>query len=249
MEPVPDVHALSLHLKRLQFTGFTLVPQALAPTHLARVRERLDELFRDHANVPTAVEDFRRTSLAGSGSIDINRLFELDPVFEDLMDRPTVLPIIQASLGYDATLCCDATGNFRASRSRAATLWHRDGGPYLRLTYFLDDIAEHNGATAFLPGSHLSSEPPPPWANHNGQPRRLPGMVYATGPAGACLLNNTNLWHTNTPNESNQPRRVIWLLFKPSQVEFASHDEMKSTAAYIASQADPRRRALMGLTD
>ena len=249
MEPVPDVHALSLHLKRLQFTGFTLVSQALAPTHLARVRERLDELFRDHANVPTAVEDFRRTSLAGSGSIDINRLFELDPVFEDLMDRPTVLPIIQASLGYDATLCCDATGNFRASRSRAATLWHRDGGPYLRLTYFLDDIAEHNGATAFLPGSHLSSEPPPPWANHNGQPRRLPGMVYATGPAGACLLNNTNLWHTNTPNESNQPRRVIWLLFKPSQVEFASHDEMKSTAAYIASQADPRRRALMGLTD
>ena len=249
MEPVPEVHATALHLKRLEFTGYTLVPRAIPPTHLARVRERLDELLRDHANVPTAVEDYRRTSLPGSGSIDINRLFELDPVFEDLMDLPTVLPIVQAALGHDVTLCCDATGNYRAPRSRAATLWHRDGGPYLRLTYFLDDIAEHNGATAFLPASHLSKEPPPPWANHDGQPRLLPGMVHATGPAGACLLNNTNLWHTNTPNDSDQPRRVIWLLFKPSQVEFAGHDEMKSTPAYLARQTHPGRRALMGLVD
>jgi len=249
MDLLPEVHAMALHLKRLEFTGFTLVPEALPPTRLKRVRDCLDRLFHDHANVPTAVEDYRRTSLPGSGSIDINRLFELHPVFEDLMDLPTVLPIVQAALGHDATLCCDATGNYRAPRSRAATLWHRDGGPYLRLTYFLDDIAEPNGATAFLPGSHLSAEPPPPWANHDGQPRVLPGMVHATGPAGACLLNNTNLWHTNTPNDSDRPRRVIWLLFKPSQVEFAGHEEMKSSDAYFARQTNPRRRTLMGLPD
>ena len=213
------------------------------------MRSRFDELISDHTNVPTAIQDFHRTSLEGSGSIDINRLFELDPAFEDLMDLPTVSPIVEAALGYDATMCCDATGNHRAPRSRSATLWHRDGGPYLRLTYYLDEVAVNGGPTAFMPGTHRSPDRPPPWANHDGQPRELPGMVRMTGPAGACLVNNTNIWHTNTPNDIERPRRVIWLLFKPSSMEFPGHDEMKSTAAYLARQTNPKRRALMGLVD
>ncbi len=73
--------------------------------------------------------------------------------------------------------------------------------------------------------------------------RELPGMSRMAGPAGACLINNTNIWHTNTPNDTDQPRRVIWLLYKPS------HDEMKSTAEYLERQTNARRRALMGLID
>ncbi len=74
-------------------------------------------------------------------------------------------------------------------------------------------------------------------------------MVRMTGPAGTCLVNNTNIWHTNTPNDVERPRRVIWLLYKPSSMEFPGHDEMKSTPAYLARQTNPKRRALMGLTD
>lgn len=38
-------------------------------------------------------------------------------------------------------------------------------------------------------------------------------MVLASGNAGDCPINDTSIYHTNTPNLSDRVRKVIWALY------------------------------------
>ena len=145
MQPIPSVHELFMHVWRLEHIGYTAVPNAISPERLEPIRERFDALIADYENVPSAVVDGASTSVKGVGSIDLHRFFELDPLFEDFMDLPAVLPIVQAARNHDVVLLSSGMGNYRAPNTPAATLWHRDGGPYLRLTIYLDDVTEEVG--------------------------------------------------------------------------------------------------------
>jgi hypothetical protein len=115
--------------------------------------------------------------------------------------------------------------------------WHPDG-EYVRLTYLLDDLDPDGGGTAFYPGSHRdhTMDPTNPRASNanpstagggvggavpeffNVQPGRVPvespGTWRAAGPAGSCIVNYTMTWHTRTPNRSDKPRQIIWLVYK-----------------------------------
>ncbi|MCY3912602.1 MAG: phytanoyl-CoA dioxygenase family protein [Chloroflexi bacterium] len=249
MQPIPSVHELFMHVWRLEHVGYTAVPNAISPERLEPIRERFDALIADYENVPSAVVDGASTSVNGVGSIDLHRFFELDPLFEDFMDLPTVLPIVQAARNHDVVLLSSGMGNYRAPNSPAATLWHRDGGPYMRLTICLDDVTEEVGPTAVVPGSHRDPNRPPAWANHDNQPRALPGMVPLTAPAGTCLINDTNIWHTAMPNRSSRPRRLVWVVYKWSTQVYDVRPEWHHTPEFIARQTDPVRRALLGCTD
>ena len=249
MEAIPKVHELFMHVRRLDHVGYTVVPDAISAERLAPIRERFDALIADYENVPSAVVDGASTSVKGVGSIDFHRFFEIDPLFEDFMDLPTVLPIVQAARNHDVVLLSSGMGNYRAPNSPAATLWHRDGGPYMRLTIYLDDVTEDVGPTAVVPGSHKDPNRPPPWANHDGQPRALPGMVPLPAPAGTCLINDTNIWHTAMPNRTSRPRRLVWVVYKWSTQVYDVRPEWHHSPEFIARQTDPVRRALLGCTD
>ena len=70
------------------------------------------------------------------------------------------------------------------------------------------------GPTGLLPGTHGTHVNSPPWFNApDGQPRSVPEMVLATGRAGDCMINDTSIYHTNTPNLSDRVRKVIWALY------------------------------------
>ena len=146
-------------------------------------------------------------------------------------------------------LLSSGMGNYRAPNSPAATLWHRDGGPYMRLTIYLDDVTEGVGPTAVVPGSHKDPNRPPPWANHDGQPRALPGMVPLPAPAGTCLINDTNIWHTAMPNRTSRPRRLVWVVYKWSTQVYDVRPEWHHSPEFVARQTDPMRRVLLGCTD
>ena len=111
--------------------------------------------------------------------------------------------------------------------------WHPDG-EYVRLTYLLDDMLPEGGGTAFFGGSHRAAAREgdrlvdnanaeggvgsgvPEWLNV--QPGRVPvetpGVWRAAGAAGSVIVNYTMTWHTRTPNYSEQPRRIIWIVYK-----------------------------------
>ena len=114
-------------------------------------------------------------------------------------------------------------------------------------TYFLADVGAATGPFTLLPGSHTRDYPCPEDAPGT-QPRFEPGQIGITGPAGSCLINNTEIWHTNSPLTGDLPRRLIMIMYKHAwmkswQQGFEISDE------FAARQSDPLRRQLCGLTD
>ena len=128
----------------------------------------------------------------------------------------------------------------RPTQRQPRVQWHPDG-EYVRLTYLLDDMEPEGGGTAFFGGSHRAAAREgdrlvdnanaeggvgsgvPEWLNAPGPaghgpgtwvPVDAPGVWRAAGAAGSVIVNYTMTWHTRTPNYSEQPRRIIWIVYK-----------------------------------
>ena len=77
-------------------------------------------------------------------------------------------------------------------------------------------------------------------------------MVLATGKAGDCMINNTSIYHTNTPNRSERVRKIIWALFAGSKTpvwgrkDLSDHylRKLQLTKAEVGGDDDPEMAAL-----
>jgi hypothetical protein len=73
--------------------------------------------------------------------------------------------------------------------------------------FMIDEFRGDNGATRFVPGSHLWSDVP--HAILKDRKADYPGQVLACGAAGSMVLFNGSVWHGHTVNSSDKPRRSI----------------------------------------
>ena len=235
------------NILELKETGYTIVRQAISPAELVPIRERWDALIAEQiAASPDAIH------------LEIKRCLERDPVFEPLMNWPATFPIVHGILGNDVTLLSGGEGDYRAPHSQAYISWHNDfqfmqDVPYprqnflVRCTYFIDDVTDEMGPFTLLPGTHLAEhEPPEEMTGEDGQPVLPPEAVGITGKAGDCLLNNTEIWHTNTPNQSDRPRKLLMICYKHAWLQ-PWHDGYELTDGFAQRQSDPVRRQLCGL--
>ena len=90
---------------------------------------------------------------------------------------------------------------------------HTADWPLLGFVLMIDEFRADNGATRFMPGSHLlpdGAEDNIPQAR--GQPE---GQVPASGPAGSLLIFNGSTWHGHGPNTSGAARRSLQGAFIP----------------------------------
>lgn len=154
-----------------------------------------------------------------------------DPAFVQLAEHLTRHPVIQR-LAQDmwhrtAVITSMPYGSLHPAGEASNQSWHNDARlpdregvnliPFLiRASVLLDTVTEDMGPTALLPGSHGTRDSPPGWAHTaQRQPMTLPGMQTFTGEAGDVLLNDVSIWHASTPNLSEQPRKLMWLLWGP----------------------------------
>jgi len=84
---------------------------------------------------------------------------------------------------------------------------NQDGWPMVGFIIMVDDFQSDNGATRFVPSSHLWPHVPidvmqDPTTDYEGQ-------VLATGRAGSIIIYNGSIWHGHTANATGQPRRSI----------------------------------------
>jgi hypothetical protein len=227
-------------MQNLQHQGFTLIRGALKPPLLDRLRARFDDLLQRQAQQPA-----RGAAKAGV-TIELVRLFEVDPLFEALMDLPGIIELADRYVNGDVTLAQGGLGHVLLPHAPAHCGWHRDNGPWLRCTYLIDDVSEEQGPFTLLPGTHRAGNPPSWFNNGDGQPRDVPGMLPIVGAAGDCLLNDTCIWHTNTPNRTARPRKVIWVVYKPlKDAQWSGHDRLYCfTSEFAQRQTTERRRML-----
>lgn len=232
----------------LREQGYCVIPQALRPAELAVLCPRFNDLLSPLV-----------AAKPGARHVEARRLLESAPEFAVLMDHPATLPIVRAVLGADLTLATAGEGDWRPPHTPAYISWHNDfvwmpDVPYprqnrwIRCTFLLSDVTEDTGPFTLLPGSHRADRPCPSaqLTDAEGQPHELPGMVRITGKAGDCLINDTEIWHTNTPNRSDQPRKLAMLLYKHAWMRMWE-DDYHITPGFAAAQTDPVRRQLCGV--
>ncbi len=228
--------------------GYCVVPNALSAAELAVLRPRFEQLLS-----PLVAAN------PGARHVEAKRLLEADPAFAALMRHPATLPIVRALIGRDVTLATGGEGDWRPPHTPAYISWHNDftwmaDVPYprqnrwIRCTFMLSDVDDNMGPFTLLPGSHRADRPCPTaeLTDANGQPRPLAGMVRVTGKAGDCLINDTEIWHTNTANDSDQPRQLAMVLYKHAWMRmWESGYEL--TPEFAAAQTDPVRQQLCGV--
>ena len=224
--------------------GYVLMENALSSAQLAALAPAYDRQLALHPPKP------------GATRVEVPRILEQDRAFEMLMDLPSTFRVARAVIGADIELASGGELDYKLPRTPAYIAWHNDfqwmaDVPYphqnfwIRCTYFLGDVRDETGPFTLLPGTHLSDHACPDLTEPNGQPKQMPGQIGITGPAGSCLLNNTEIWHTNSPLTGDLPRRLVMVLYKHAWMK-QWQEGYETTPAFAARQTDPLRRQLTG---
>ena len=223
--------------------GYVLMENALTHAQVAELSRAYDEQLALHPPKDGALR------------VEVPRILERDGRFEQLMDHPPVFRVARAVLGYDIELASSGELDHKLPRTPAFITWHSDfqwrtnvscprPNFWVRCTYFIGDVTPDGGPFTLLPGSHKRDHPCPP-DEHDQGPRHIDGQIGITGRAGSCLINNTEIWHTNSPNHSDQPRRLIMILYKHAWMK-QWQDGYETTPDFAARQTDPLRGQLTG---
>jgi hypothetical protein len=94
-----------------------------------------------------------------------------------------------------------------------------DGWPLVGFILMVDEFDAENGATRFLPGSHLLSREPGELMKDAAD--AYEGQVLACGPAGSIIIFNGSVWHGHTANRSTRRRRSIQGAFVPREARWS----------------------------
>jgi ectoine hydroxylase len=230
-------------LELMQRDGYVLMENALDANEVAALSAAYDEQLALHPPKEGALR------------AEIPRIIERDPRFEMLMDHAPTFRVARAILGYDIDLASGGELDHKLPRTPAYISWHSDfqwmatvAPPrpnfWIRCTYFLSDVNEDTGPFTLLPGSHNRAEVCPEDAPGT-PPRYIEGQLGITGPAGSCLINNTEIWHTNSPNNGDLPRRLIMILYKHAWMK-PWQEGYEVSPEFAARQTDPLRQQLCG---
>jgi hypothetical protein len=189
--------------QELDEVGFTVVPGPVRVQDLTRLAAAYDAVV--HSADPDDVK-------VGSSTTRVRDFVNRGPEFDALYLHP---PVLKA--------CCRIINEpFRLSTMHARTLrpglpaqnlhvdFERDGHGWTMVgfIFMVDEFRDDNGATRFLPGSHLWSAVPPDLMLGDLKVD-YPGQVLACGPAGSMIVFNGSVWHGHTVNCSAEPRRSI----------------------------------------
>jgi hypothetical protein len=198
--------------RQLDDIGFTVLPGPAVPGGWARLAEAYDQAV--------SVANPADVSIRSSTRIHdfVNRGAEFDGLY-------IYTPLLSA--------CCRIIGRpFKLSTMLARTLepgapaqplhvdvkWNGEGWPLVGFIVMVDGFHAGNGATRFVPGSHLWPLEPDISKDTTDSVDR---EVLACGSAGSVIIFNGSVWHGHTANRSTRCRRSIQGAFIPREARQA----------------------------
>ena len=149
--------------------------------------------------------------------IRLNGLPRLDPIFDRLIDHPSVLPYLYEFVGEPQLINTWSISKFCGAQPGG---WHR-GVPttdysyrngvlrsrMFNVVYFLTDNGPNDGCIVALPGSHKSNFDLT-WNDYSGL--EMPGAVAITGQAGDVLMFSETVIHDGLPKTTSPIRSNLY---------------------------------------
>jgi phytanoyl-CoA hydroxylase len=230
--------------------GFLVIPEALSPAELERVRsaaDRAEGRWREDASLPGG----RSTTLD-----QVQAPIEYDPALRDLLWHPNVFPIIREIVGNDIMMIDNDLFITPPHTPHTHAHWHHDVGMpgvyhprsvmMVKVFFLLTDVNASSGGTAMIPGSHrFEQDFKFPQVE---DPKQMPGSVQMTGKAGTAYLFNGRVYHCAVNNESDHPRKVLiynyghhWMKIWPG------YEPSAEMLEWAESTGDPVRKQVLGL--
>jgi ectoine hydroxylase-related dioxygenase (phytanoyl-CoA dioxygenase family) len=235
--------------KQLDEQGYLIFKRLLPAEKIDMILTRLEELWGaegDQAGEENYIEPGvrRLANLANKGEI-----------FRELYAHPQVLEVVEAFMGPE----------MRASMINARDVpphtgvrmpFHmdsdkgrvRDDKGYSAATaiWMLDEFSVANGATAFVPGTHLLGKSPKEvltdlHASH-------PDEIVIEGQPGDVLVFNGHCWHAGRPNETGGHRRAILVHYLRADVP-RPENRRQHLDPERAAALTSKERELLGLDD
>jgi ectoine hydroxylase-related dioxygenase (phytanoyl-CoA dioxygenase family) len=235
--------------KQLDEQGYLIFKNLLSPAEVETILSRLEALWAiegEQAGEENYIEPGvrRLANLANKGEL-----------FRSLYAHPQVLEVVEAVMGPE----------IRASMVNARDVpphtgvrmpFHmdsdkgrvRDEKGYSAATaiWMLDEFTVANGATAFVPGSHLLGKSPREvLADLNASHAQ---EIVIEGQPGDVLVFNGHCWHAGRPNETGHHRRAVLVHYLRADVP-RPENRRQHLDADKASMLTSSERELLGLDD
>jgi ectoine hydroxylase-related dioxygenase (phytanoyl-CoA dioxygenase family) len=229
--------------RELHSIGFVVVPGPVAQPGLSQFVAAYDAAVSGAHSDDVSI---------GSSTTRVNDLVNRGPDFDGLY---VYRPILGA--------CCSIIGQpFKLSTMHARTVNPRsspqalhvdfprrpDGWPpsssMLGFIIMVDEFRSDNGATRFVPGSHLWPHVP---ADLTQDPTtEYPGQVSVCGAAGSVVIYNGSVWHGHSANQTDQPRRSIQGAYIQRDAQSAVNQAARIRPETL-SRIGPAAKYLLGL--
>ena len=240
------------HLAQLHDEGFTVLHGVVGGRWLRSLQGRFDEIVAEEgalAGLDGMPEELRNDVLTGTkqhpnpGFRQLGDVVNKGRVFDGLWTHPALLKLV-ASVLPDFKLF--SLNSLDPKHGQGQQGLHRDtlAGPepsrnftIVNSVWMLDDFDESNGATRYVPQSHIR-------ANTNNER----DVRFAAAPAGSVLVFNGSLLHGASLNRSGARRRGLhcaWVVrSKPQQT-----DQLRCLRRSTALRLTPLGRYLLDVGD
>lgn len=245
---------IAQYVETYERDGYCLIPGILDEEEITALKAAADRVFEDENIGPPSN---RHATFVGV------RLFETDPVFEEMLTREPIIGIVESILGDDCHLI--AQNIVRNESGQSIDTFHVDDPvifpvppgrerhpadykmPMFTLTVQipLTDIeAVEYGPTEFVPGSHYSGRD----TNDLKAPEfegRKPVQVLCK--AGDIYLHNGQCWHRGAPNTSDRTRYLLQQAYGKRWVSQRFYPFLNyQMPEHVVQNADERRLRVLG---
>jgi len=242
--PAADLAAAKAQLAA---EGWCVAPGVLGSAEAAQALERLWAAAgeSERRGMPT----FLPVLDPNASNVRVFYLMELDPIFRELIQHPAAIEMVRAVVGQEF-LISNFTANIARPGAKSMAL-HSDQSlvvpePWLQpwavnIIWCLTNAHADNGATRFIPGSHL-------WRSRADVPADAPRHLRPfEASAGDFVVMDGRMWHTSGANVTADEDRA--LLFGYYTAPFLRQQVNWSAGLSAATQASlsPQMRAWLGL--
>jgi len=220
--------------------GYVLLPELFTLKEVSEARLQILKLASE--------QPVGRFLKAGERS-RLYRLLEEAEIFEQMVQHPQVIEILEAILGSDMTLSGFSAHILYPGASKMGA--HVDY-PYFTMTppypatpvmevqaiWMMEDFTETNGSPLFAANTQKLCQFP--------DPKEFAKLAHkVTGAAGSVVLSHGLCWHDTSINHSDQPRVSVLGNYNPKFVRPLENVAQHVSPTFL-DKASPKLKQLLG---